>query len=341
MKYDVTIGIPVYYTEAYVRRALESAFSQTYPSIEFLIVEDGGRDGSLNIIKDMMSSTPRREDIHLIIHQDNKGVSASRNEIIRKAQGEYLYFMDSDDVIAENAIELLMQNVRQYEAEIAFGSYMKVEISGNKQVYQYPALQLLGEDKLASFAYRKYAGIQASACNYLVKTSLLRDRNCRFMPLDYWEDFVFTFDLVTCISRAVLLPDITYYYYCRENSLSQYQERETISKDEILRNAKALDLLKINSLLSANKEYYSNRCFNIVMTDFYIACHVLKRRKDIVPYITSHEIKAIMSHPASFREICFFRQSRMKNMVMFLLGKLPVSWCVSSIWLIGKLKKLV
>ena len=97
----------------------------------------------------------RGKDIRIITHHENQGVSASRNQIIDEAQGDYLYFMDSDDVIAENTISLMMQNIHQYEAEIVFGSYEKIEMSGEKYVYRYPSLQLLETDALASFAYRK------------------------------------------------------------------------------------------------------------------------------------------------------------------------------------------
>ena len=225
MNYDVTIGIPVYQSVDCIKQSIESALSQSYSSIEFLIVDDAGHDGTIDIIRDLQTSHPRGKDIHIVSHRDNLGVSKSRNEIIEKAQGDYLYFMDSDDIIAPNSISLLVQKIRQYDAEIGFGSYEKIETSGKRTVYQYPSLQLLEKDALASFAYRKYAGIQASACNYLVKTSLLRENHLRFIDTDYWEDFIFTFDLVTYVSQAVLLPDITYTYLCREGSLSHYQQR--------------------------------------------------------------------------------------------------------------------
>ena len=234
-----------------------------------------------------------------------------------------------------------MQNIRRYDAEIAFGSYERIELSGKREVYQYPLLQLLGEDKLAIFAYRKYAGIQASACNFLVKASLLREKGLRFIEVNYWEDFVFTFDIVPHISRAVLLPDITYTYLCRENSLSHYQQRHQISKNEVMQNAKAINHLKETSLLLYNKVYYPNRCRNIVMTDFYIACHILKRRKDIQPSVSNVEIKKMMSHPATFSQICTFRQTRLTNLAFFLLNKLPSSFCVLTIWMIGKVKKIL
>jgi hypothetical protein len=196
-------------------------------------------------------------------------------------------------------------------------------------------------DELASFAYRKYAGIQASACNFLVKTKLLRNNNIRFIDINYWEDLVFTFDLVTYVSCAVLLPDITYYYRCREDSLSHYQQRTRIAKEEVMQNVKAINYLKKTSLQYINKVYFPNRCYYIVMTDFYIACNILKRRKDIFPYISNSEIKSLMAHPATLSKICSFSQSRVKNMLFYMLSKIPSKLCVATIWCLGKFKKLI
>lgn len=341
MKYDVTIGIPVFNMENQIEYSLNSALNQTYPSIEFLIVDDGCCDGTLNAIKQIVEIHPRGKDIRIFSHHVNLGVSASRNQIIKEAKGDFLFFMDSDDRISENAIELLMKSVRQYDAEIAFGSYEKIEIDGGHNVYQYPALKLLEKDSLASFAYRKYAGIQASACNYLVKTSILREHKHCFIDTNYWEDFVFTFDLVTFITKAVLLPDVTYSYICRENSLSHYQQRDNISKGEVMRNVKSIDYLKNTSSILYNKVYYPNRCYIIMMTDFYIVCNILKRRNDIQPVISKKEIKAIMRHPATWDQICQFKHARLKNVLLYIIGKLPSSLCVTTIWCIGKLKKLI
>ena len=104
MKYDVTIGMPVFRSEPYIRQALESALAQTYPSIEFLIVDDCGDDGSMEIVSELCKSHSRGTDIRILTHTLNEGVSASRNHLIDEAKGDYLYFMDSDDVIAENAV---------------------------------------------------------------------------------------------------------------------------------------------------------------------------------------------------------------------------------------------
>ena len=341
MKYDVTIGIPVYNVEPYITQSLESALAQTYPSIEFLLVDDFSSDLSADIVRRFQMNHPRGADIRLLSNPNNLGVSASRNRIIDEARGEYLFFMDADDVIVENAISLLMYQLQLYQAEIAFGSYEKTETSGLRTLYQYSDIQLLEKDAFANFSYRKFGGIQASACNYLVKLSVLRENHLRFVEVNYWEDLVFTFDLVTYISRAVLLPNITYTYLCRENSLSHYLQRNHIPKDEIMNNVAAINYLKRSSSLFYNKVYFPNRCYNIFMTDFYIACHILKRRNDIVPSITNREIKALIQHPATWKQIGTFRHSRIKNMLLFLMGKLPSFLCVSMIWGLGKIKNLI
>ena len=341
MKYDVTIGIPVFRAEQHIRQTLESALHQTYPSIEFLLVDDCGGDKSIDIIREIKRFHQRGNDIHIISHSENQGVSASRNQIIKEALGEYLFFMDSDDRISENAISLLMSHLHKFNAEIAFGSYEKIEPSGRIIKYQYPALHLLGENQLACFAYRKVGGIQASACNYLVKTALIRDNNYSFINANYWEDLVFTFDLVPYITRAVLLSDITYTYQCREDSLSHYQSRKQIPKEEILQNIQTINYLKETSTKYNRKVYYSNRCYIIMMMDIYMAFYILKQRKEIIPNIADVEIKSMMLHPASFRQICSFRQLRFKNFFLYLFGKMPSPLCMCLIWCVGKVKKIL
>lgn len=341
MKYDVTIGIPVYNSEDYVRRAVMSALEQTYPSIEFLVIEDGCDDRSADIVREIMDAHPRGSDIHIVNHSKNKGVSASRNRIIEEAQGKYLFFMDSDDEIATFTISLLMEQIRRYDAEIVFGSYERIETNGKRTFFQYPFISLLGKDALAGFAYRKYGGIQASACNFLVNLSFLRRSQLRFVDVDYWEDMAFTFNLVVHVSRAVLLSDITYFYYCRENSLSHYQNRTVLPKEEIVKNIGVVDYLKETSLPLYGRSYYPKRCYLIMMTDFYVACNILKRRNQIVPSMTNQEIRRLFQQPASLRQILGFRQAQMKNIFFYLLGKLPPSLCVMVVRIVGKMKKLV
>ena len=341
MRYDVTIGIPMYNVEDFIERTMESALSQSYPNIEFLVVDDGSTDNSVCLVQKLIEIHPRGKDIKLVSLSQNYGPAHARNLIIEEAKGNYLYFMDADDVIKESTISLMMRWVHQDIADIVFGSMEKISLSGKITLYKYPEMHFSEENDFPIYAYRKYAGIQASACNILVNLSVIRKNELRFFDSNYWEDFVFVLDLVTYFSHAVLLPDITYTYCCRENSLSNFQVRNQIEKSEVFRNIGVVEYMKKGCQRLRTTPYYPQRCYIASMTYFYIACNILKNRKLIVPEMTNREIALLFSHPATFREICSFNKCRVRNIFLYILGNLPSSICVFVVWFLGKIKKLI
>ena len=340
MQYKVTIGIPVFRVENFIRRTMESALSQTYSDIEFLVVDDASDDQSLNILESIRRTHPRGESMRILTHSSNLGVSESRNEIIDNATGDYLYFMDSDDVIDKDTISLLMHEIEMHQADVAFGSYERIELSGERSLFQYPKMYFDDADSFADFAYQRYAGFQASACNYLVKLSLIRKNNLRFYIADFWEDMAFTLNLVTIVNRAVLLPDVTYTYLCRENSLSNSWHQETIDKDKIVQYFKAVDQLKADTRDLKAKSYYPNRCYIAMMSDIYIICHVLAKQNYIEPPFTNRELHSYLKHPSRLFEILSFRQRRIHNLILYILGKLPICMTLLLIRLFSKCKGL-
>ena len=337
MRYDVTIGIPAFRVENYIRRTMESVLSQTYPNIEFLIIDDGSDDKTLEIVESIKDSHPRGGDMRILSHDSNLGVSETRNHIIDEAQGEYLYFVDSDDIIAPHTISLLMKQIKEKGAELAFGSYERIEISGKKSLFQYPQSVFEEQDSFAKYVYRKYAGFQASACNYLMSISLLRNNHLRFFKSDFWEDMVFTLDLATVAQRVVLLPDITYTYLCRENSLSNSWQN-VIDKKQIIQYFDAVNTLKRCSEYQKMKPYYPNRCYFALVSDMYIICNVLKKWDYIRPSFTSKELCDNLIHPSALKEIMSFRQMRIQNLLFYTIGKLPSSMSLFIVRCYAKLK---
>jgi glycosyltransferase involved in cell wall biosynthesis len=344
MSYEVTIGIPVYNVEKYILQTLESALAQSFQSIEFLICDDCGTDSSMNIVREYQKNHPRGNNIRIVCQPRNMGVSAARNRLIDEAKGRFLYFMDSDDIIEPYTIALLVDNQNKYNADIVFGSYDKIETyleNRREKSMQYPLNVFWEEDQLATFAFRKYGGIQASACNYLVSLKLLHSIGLRFIDINYWEDMAFTYELVTYCKRAVMLPDITYHYICRYDSLSNYQQRMTITKDEILRNLKAVTFLKERTKRLKTKIYYPLRCNVVMMTDFYVLCNVLKNYQKITPSFTKKEMKDVMTHPATLSEILRFKKARLQNLLLYILGHLPSGLMVVLVEFIGHRKGLI
>jgi len=341
MQYKVTIGIPVFRVENFIRRTMESALSQTYSDIEFLVVDDASGDQSLNILESIRQTHPRGEAMRILTHSSNLGVSESRNEIIDNATGDYLYFMDSDDVIDKDTITLLMNEVEMHQADVAFGSYERIELSGERSLFQYPKMCFEDADSFADFAYQKYAGFQASACNFLVKLSLIRQKKLRFYKADFWEDMAFTLNLVTMANRAVLLPDITYTYLCRENSLSNSWHQNRIEKDKIVQYFGAIDQLKCDNNSIKTKSYYPNRCYIALMSDFYIICNVIKKCRYIDPPFTDKQLHSYMKHPASLVDIIRFKNCKIRNLLLWALGELPSSYSRFMIKCIAIFKGLI
>ena len=343
-KYEVTIGIPVYNAEKYIRQAMNSALAQTFERIEFLIVDDCGTDSSISIVKELQHNHPRGKDIHILCQKENKGVSAARNRIIDEAQGRYLYFMDADDLIESETLSILMSHQCRTGADIVYGSYDKIESYHDHQILetiQYPYLELNGEGLLAEYAWCKYRGVQTTIWNYVVDVEMLRRSKIRFIDTNFWEDMAFTFELLPCCRHAVLLPDITYHYLCRYDSLSNYQEREQISKEEVLRNISTVDYMKRQCAKTMNKKYEPERCQHVLMTDFYMLSYILRNSQRIVPSFSKMELKAMMSHPARLSEILGFKHGRVKHVLLYMLAKLPAIIIVWLINFIGRAKGLI
>lgn len=340
MQRKVTIGIPVYGVEGYIRRTMESALEQTYSNIEYLIVDDASDDQSLDILYSIQQTHTRGKNIRILSHEDNRGVSETRNQIIDEATGDYLYFVDSDDVIDKNTISLLMKEIEIHQADVAFGSYERIDLSGQRTIFQYPKMLFEDADSFADFAYQRYAGFQASACNFLVRLSLIRQNHLRFYKADFWEDMAFTLNLVTMVNRAVLLPDITYTYLCRENSLSNSWHHEKIDKSKIVQYFNAVAQLKTNEQNLKVKSYYPNRCYIAMMSDIYIICNILAKNAYIEPTFTKKELVSFMKHPSNLIEILTFKQRRIHNFILYILGKLPACMTLFFIKLFSKYKGL-
>ena len=100
----VSVVIPVYNVEKYIEDCLRSVINQTYTDLEIICIEDAGNDGSGDIVKQFMASDSR---IKLVENEANMGLAAVRNRGLEMAEGKYVYFLDSDDMIKENAIEEL------------------------------------------------------------------------------------------------------------------------------------------------------------------------------------------------------------------------------------------
>lgn len=124
----VSVIIPVYNCQKYILRCLESVSRQSYSKMQIIVVDDGSVDDSYEIIRSFTNDRPE----FIVLHKNNGGVSSARNLALKYVSGEYIYFLDADDCLEDNAIEVLVAAMRSDEADWVSCQYSKWGIEGNK-----------------------------------------------------------------------------------------------------------------------------------------------------------------------------------------------------------------
>ena len=343
MNYEVTIGIPVYKAVDYIEKTMESALNQTFENIEYLVIDDCGDDGTIKVVERFQKEHPRGKDIRIIYNEKNLGIGKTRNIILEQAQGQYLYFLDSDDLIDPNTITLLLDAMKKFHCDVVYASYEKIDtLQGNtKQVYQYPSTFFDSNDQFAKYVFDQYGFFQVSVCNCLYDLGFLQRNNIQFLNACFWEDMAFTYDVVTNAKKASLLPNVTYHYLCHPHSLSNYQNRDILSRQEILENFAIIDYLRSQCRRQYNKAFVPGFCYVAQMNCFYMICYILKYRKKIVPSISNLELHQKMQHPLKFTDILKFGYKRKINILLWLIAHLPVPLFMMTIYVVGKIKKVI
>ncbi len=205
----VSVIIPVYNTEKYVRQAVESILLQTLKDIEIIIVNDGSTDGSMTILEELAAQDERIK----LFSQENQGQSAARNFATEKAKGKYIYFMDSDDFLEKDALQLCFEKAVNknldfvlFDAEILNPqdttaidlTYKRTQILNKEYIYT-------GNELLNTFI-REHI-FTPSPCLSFINTAFLRQQNLSFYPGIIHEDQLFTCKLylnankVMCIAK--------------------------------------------------------------------------------------------------------------------------------------------
>lgn len=126
--YKVSVIVPVYGVERYIERCSRSLFEQTYQNLEFVFVDDFSPDRSIEVLKKVVEAYPERKDfVRIVKHERNRGASASRNTGLANSKGEFVFYVDSDDWIELDAVELLVKAQLLCDSDIVYGKYLIYE----------------------------------------------------------------------------------------------------------------------------------------------------------------------------------------------------------------------
>lgn len=217
---SISVIIPIYNVEHYVRRCLESVMAQdtAEAEIECIIVDDCGTDHSMGIVRDTIASYKGPVRFRLIQHEENRGLSAARNTGVKHSKADYIIFIDSDDYLMPDSIRYFVDNLKMHpSADMVMGN-VRNEKGGNLLMnhIQEPCL-LCNPD----YFYRSILQLRIYlyAWNKLIRRSLLIENQVFFIEGILYEDQSWSYSLAAHLSSILLLPKVTYVYEYNQSSI--------------------------------------------------------------------------------------------------------------------------
>lgn len=224
----ISVIVPVYNTEKYIGKCIQSLVNQKYPCLEIILVNDGSTDGSLAVCNEFAKA----DDRIVVLNQKNGGVSAARNNGLEHATGQWVSFLDSDDWLDEDAFSFAMQAQREKNPDVVM--WNRTEDYPDRQVvcrFADDTYYACGEEQMQSFRYRAFTcysekGVQeigtANIIARIIRRAVIEDNGLRFQEtLKNNEDTLFMLELFEHVNSVYLENRFYYHRAMREDSAIQ------------------------------------------------------------------------------------------------------------------------
>lgn len=231
----VSVIIPVYNVEKYLRQCLDSVVNQTLKEIEIICVDDGSTDSSLEILKEYA----QKDNRITVITKENKGLSNTRNVGIKIAKGIYISFIDSDDYINKEFYFELFETAIKTNSDVCAGNITRINTNSQEMYINYTekkeALNL--EDKFILCFVPKYNYV----VNKIYLSSLIKDNNIYFPEGIYYEDMRWTPTLLLKSQKVTSAPNATYYYNYNNESIGATRKIGTQKQKDFIESTIWID----------------------------------------------------------------------------------------------------
>lgn len=216
----VSVIIPVYNVEKYIKRCIDSVVNQTYKKIEIILIDDGSLDKSSKICDEYKEKDSRIE----VFHKKNGGLSDARNYGLKKSKGKFVIFVDSDDWIPSNAIEIMIKKLIKNNVDIVSGKMKEVYSSiikdNSREKSDINTNVMSTEKALEKLMYLHNFSNSASAKIY--KKNLFE--NVEYPKGKLYEDLGTTYKVFAKAKKIASIDSIVYYYYQNNNESIMHKE---------------------------------------------------------------------------------------------------------------------
>lgn len=213
----VSVIVPVYNTEKYLQRCIDSLLRRSYKNVEFIFVDDGSTDNCLDILE----MSKKKDNRIKIIKQVNEGPSAARNTGVKNSRGKYIMFCDSDDTVTENWCEVLVNAIEEYpDAWIISGVNIVNENGETIQVQKCDEGGILGKDEYYKILCK---GLTGYPVNKIYSAQIIKEKEILFdKNICHGEDVIFNLDYMKQSKKIYVINQNCYNYY-------RYTSRITIT----------------------------------------------------------------------------------------------------------------
>ena len=214
----ISVIIPIFRVESYISRCLESVCNQTFQNFEIVLVNDCTDDNSVDIALSFLKG--RKIPYQLISHAYNQGLSAARNTGIVHSLGEYIYFLDGDDSIEQNCLQVLLDCFKEDpEIDFSMAKYCRVFQDGTvKEQFVFSKKKKFFSKEEMVDLYNKQV-LPWNAVNRLIRKDFVVNNKLYFRLGITSEDLMLNFEILHRISKAALIDKTTYHYYVISNSI--------------------------------------------------------------------------------------------------------------------------
>lgn len=261
----ISVIVPVYNTEKYLKKCLESIIHQTYQDFEIVIINDGSTDNSQKIIDEYIKEYP---DKVKCINKENGGLSSARNSGIEVATGNYIIFVDSDDYIETKLFE---QALPYMQKDIDLIKYKLVKVDDKYKELERingPTFdKVTGEEGFNKLVFNDV--LLEPACLYLYKKDIFVDNNLRFLENTYHEDFGLIPIILLNAKKMVSIDFYGYYYVQAGNSITRnddYAKTVKRANDLLIHYDNMKSFVKGMNIQEKTREniylYYANAIFD-------------------------------------------------------------------------------
>lgn len=227
---SISIIVPIYNVEKYIERCAISLFEQTYKNIEYVFVNDCTPDRSIDILKSVLSRYPSRQNVVTIVnHKKNQGLAVARNSGLAKCSGNFIIHVDSDDYLEPNAIELLVKNQVETDADIVTGMALKHNLD-----YDVLLPQSHYESKATMVLDMMQLTINHTVWRRLIRKSLYDEHQIRAKEgVNCGEDCWTMTRLAYYASSFSFVDEVVYHYDCTREDSYTAAKKNSLNKKKI------------------------------------------------------------------------------------------------------------